>query len=588
MHTATPKTLRWRSNLGRRLPPATWSPRGFTLVEMLVAVTLVLLIMSMFAQIFQIAGSTITTQRGIAENDQRSRSLQNILKADLDKRTFRLVMPWTVGENGSLPDTLAVERQGYFYISENDPDDDTDDLIQFTMNINIQTKNPDLTVLYGKATAIPGATNLIQNPNQPEVDDGWPEANGAGQSPAAEVAYFLRGGKLYRRVLLLRQPLPLDLSISQPGFQDNSVSPAVFRDYFDPNLSFYASGNQQFWNDFDYSAFFDVSLAAADRHARFHSVDDLSNSSTQTQFPLGKPRWRFGHRLDTWRSSEFDADETYYGRFTQEETSHVNFRFPQALANITGNPIPTHTDTVPAMDVAPNYDFVFDSFQGGPRRGEDLILNNVQGFDVKVWDPTAQSGAGSFVDIGSTDPANPAAAFSMTSSTRLNNAYGPSTTAADNRVFDTWYPFPVVDGVIVTTPELDLHPLGSTDGQNDQPPFVNRTFTPGGGSGQQPFWTARAYSVGDLVFPTSANQRANGLRFYYRCVVAGGSGTSVEPTATEWPAAPGVRFEKASGEPTWEAVDNWRPLQAIQLTVRYLDVTSNQIRQSTIVHSFVD
>jgi prepilin-type N-terminal cleavage/methylation domain-containing protein len=156
--------------------------RGFTLVEMLVAVALVLLMMSMFAQIFQLAGGTITTQRGIAENDQRSRTVQNIIKGDLDKRTFRLVMPWSVGENGSLVDTDGINREGYFSYSENDPLNDLDDEIQFTINVNTRVKNPDLTPLYGKASA---------GPAQPDPNSwGWVNSNGVkqtmgGQRPTA-------------------------------------------------------------------------------------------------------------------------------------------------------------------------------------------------------------------------------------------------------------------------------------------------------------------------------------------------------------------------------------------------------------------
>ena len=62
---------------------------GFTLVEMLVSVALVLLIMTLFAQAFGIAAGSIKKQRGLAENDQRARSMVTILLGDLKKRTFR-------------------------------------------------------------------------------------------------------------------------------------------------------------------------------------------------------------------------------------------------------------------------------------------------------------------------------------------------------------------------------------------------------------------------------------------------------------------------------------------------------------------
>lgn len=218
---------------------------GFTLVEMLVAVALVLLMMSLFAQVFQLAGGTITTQRGIAENDQRSRTFQNVIKADLDKRTFRMVMPWgvgqampwAVGEDGSLAEVNAPLREGYFYISENDPLNDLDDELQFTMNVNALSKSTDLSSYYGRATTSSGwtSTDTSQTPNvtylnfsnQPEADDGWTIPNGTAEAPAAEVSYFVRGGKLYRRILLIRKALPVGFRTDgQPTFNDG-------RDAFD-------------------------------------------------------------------------------------------------------------------------------------------------------------------------------------------------------------------------------------------------------------------------------------------------------------------------------------------------------------------
>lgn len=540
---------------------------GFTLVEMMVAVTLVLLIMSMFAQVFQLAGGTITTQRGIAENDQRSRVLQNLIKSDLDKRTFRTVMPWARAEDGSLAEAMATQRMGYLYISENDPNSSRDDFLQFTISVDILSKNRDASPLYGKAIPIPNAGNLLAFPNQPEADDGWPNPNEIGESTAAEVSYFLRGDRLYRRVLLLRKPLALDVTNPQPGYLDHSVSPSVYRDFFDPDLSYYGT-SRSFWEDFDYSAFPLTDLG----HARFHGVDDLNNASVQTQFALGKPRYRFGHRRDLRTSREFDGSGNFFGRYTHEETSNANFHYPQAGPNFMNNPPGSFNMTTS----------VFTTLSGGSRRGEDLVMTNVHEFDVKVWDPLANGGFGRFVDIGGSD------AVAFLPANRQNATYGPWGLAENpgashfNNVFDTWFPFPFVDGVNVTAPEMDL----DGDGQNDLAPYrpLWHTRTSGGPT----LWGPQVYNAGDEVFPTLANSRNNGLRFYYRCVQGGGGPGSVEPTMQEWPSSPGARFQKAPGEPVWEAVDNWRPLQAIQITIRFVDPTSDQMRQLTVVHSLVD
>ncbi len=77
---------RWTLDVGRSKRTA------FTLVEMLVSVGLVILMMLMFTQIFQLATDQMGTQRGIAQNDQRSRTLTTIIKNDLDNRTFRILI----------------------------------------------------------------------------------------------------------------------------------------------------------------------------------------------------------------------------------------------------------------------------------------------------------------------------------------------------------------------------------------------------------------------------------------------------------------------------------------------------------------
>ena len=139
--------------------PLLTNRQGFTLVEMLVSVALVLLMMSIFAGIFQMASNSMSAQRGISENDQRARSIQTILKADLEKRTFRTVIPYSPNENLSSPIRFN-NREGYFYISVNDPADVTDDVIQFTVDMNVTVDNDDVTPVFGRGTQVvpPGTT----------------------------------------------------------------------------------------------------------------------------------------------------------------------------------------------------------------------------------------------------------------------------------------------------------------------------------------------------------------------------------------------------------------------------------------------
>ena len=317
---------------------------GFTLVEMLVAVALVLLMMSIFAQIFQMATGSLSQQRGIAENDQRGRFLTTTLRADLDQRTFRDVLPFRANEDThranedtqQLGDSLS-RRRGYFSIDENDPSDDTDDVLSLTASVNIKSQNADGSPFTGRAKLLSGlpitgvtsisrftvggdytalfpvgsrigiagssGTGVVKNndglyfvssaqfssgtttitiklnippngvpPNlntsltqqgtvylpesEPEFDDGV-FGNGTAVSSAAEVCYFLRNNVLYRRVLLIREPG--SGTDAQPIVPDGA----------------------SFWRDFDYSAF------NLNKRVRFHNAaESLSNSSIVT--PLTK------------------------------------------------------------------------------------------------------------------------------------------------------------------------------------------------------------------------------------------------------------------------------------------------------------
>jgi prepilin-type N-terminal cleavage/methylation domain-containing protein len=131
--------------------------RGFTLIEVMVVLALTLVMMAAFAQIFSMTGTIVAKQRGVGENDQSARILTTVLKNDLQNRTMRYVAPF----HPNMP-ALPVEtsRIGYFEYSENNPLDDTDDVLQFTIQVpftNPITGLPN-TPLYGTASFLPKQT----------------------------------------------------------------------------------------------------------------------------------------------------------------------------------------------------------------------------------------------------------------------------------------------------------------------------------------------------------------------------------------------------------------------------------------------
>ncbi len=131
---------------------------GFTLVELLVVVGLVLLMMSMFARIFVMATDTLSKQRGIAENDQRGRLLSMTLRGDLDRRTFRDVLPFRSNEDTRQLGHSLARRAGYFEIDEGDPGNDEDDVLQFTASVNISLHASSSTPFTGRSAALSGQT----------------------------------------------------------------------------------------------------------------------------------------------------------------------------------------------------------------------------------------------------------------------------------------------------------------------------------------------------------------------------------------------------------------------------------------------
>ncbi|MFN4920931.1 MAG: type II secretion system protein J, partial [Planctomyces sp.] len=316
--------------------PAGISRTGFTLVEMLVSVALVLLMMSLFASIFSMASGSVSTQRGISNHDQKARALTTLIKGDFSHRTQRYPLPFYPTESTATSPTPFGNRAGYLYISTNDPYSGQDDLVQFTVSADMLQEDTDSSPYYGRAVLLNDpsgntSTSLSVNPNQPEADDSSLTVNNTGSSTAAEVCYFVRNGNLYRRVMLLRQPLPvagreLDEQPTTSRGQDYFTSGSG---NFSVQTSSGAVATDDFWTYFDYSA----TAAAATGKAQFVGLSALNNEQARTVPAVANPAYRFGFNQFTGISREHAVlNGAFIGRFLQAETSAVNFNWPQRRA----------------------------------------------------------------------------------------------------------------------------------------------------------------------------------------------------------------------------------------------------------------
>lgn len=468
------------------------SRSAFTLVEMLVATALVVLIMFLFAQVFGMATNSMSKMRGMAELDQGARTITTVLTNDIHNRTFRDVQPFWPGQTSAVAGyDPAARRQGYFYISENDPRYDFDDVLQLTINVgnNIERSGTPFArgespavaarrdpsqrdpVQYGKTVQLaepfpdPDPTR-INHVNQPDFDDGTgpievspgvftsASPDGLGMSQYAEVSYFLRNGNLYRRVLLVRQPYDSSWGEQPDGIMGQYDLPDTI------------NGEGQFWRDFDYSAWFDEAVAPPTvKFSAAPSAMDNSWSAGGTIFggivipvSLGVPHFRFGHTIFTNTGTStglprefldyatpatpsdwpFEATApfaylptppatNFIGRFTVNECSHDNFGYPGRIhVNTTSGARENPIDPQTALTFDNRYRV--SEYANTNRRGDDLLMSNVHGFDVQVWDDVLNK----FVDLGH-DESVSGTPGRYHRSNNQNHAYG-------NR-FDTWNPF---------------------------------------------------------------------------------------------------------------------------------------------------
>lgn len=613
--------------------------RAFTLVEMLVAMTLVLLMMTLFGEIFGLATGAMNLQRAIAENDQQIRTLTTVLRGDLQKRTFRNAVPFFPLETQDDPTTSFHGREGYFYVSLNSSNNAVDNVLQFTVRSTIVDELNDDTPYYGSATTLGGSAAFLANSNQPEHDDGEINPNGAGSSTAAEVSYFVRSGNLYRRQLLIRDPLASTGADTDQPTRSDEVDFFVWDLGASPPAPILYTGD--FWDDFDYSAFSRYT-AAQQTGAGFVGISSLNNEfvngsngidavpSGSVPVSLGQSRYRFGFDPRTGLSREFgDSTGTFFiGRFTQEETSASNFNYPHMACEVSGggstlgsgNPMDaagtTLTDDLDETGASVP-DGRVDEFQrnsatgvsAGPRVGEDLLLTNVHEFRIDVWDERI----GKYVAIGHSEPADASGAFGdFHNSRNLNTAYAP--TGGFSSVFDTWHP-----GYDRDDADGDFNDTS----QPDNPPFRPMTWDPAGtsapapvNSGSNAFWDhtgTTEYIVGDVVFPPTEDFNVNGVLdggedgslptpsviavdnpgqidesgpvpvhgrvYYYQCVEAGPGASTAQPP---WGTTPG-QYHRTSDGYLWQVHSNLRPLKAIRVTVRFLHRQSGKMRQMTLI-----
>ncbi|MGD0901207.1 MAG: type II secretion system protein [Thermoguttaceae bacterium] len=325
---------------------------GYTLVEILVATTLTLILMTAVVTVFAGVGDGISKARRAMEQFDRLRTTAQQLRMDLQGVTV------TLDGRPARPE----ENRGYLEIIEGGmlsipqailvPSSGT------SQAINAVTGTPDLTV--GERGDILMFTT--RNAQRPFVGRYEP-VNLTLQSDVAEVAWFLRGKTLHRRVLLVA-----------PGVNQNSAFTALGSLAQRPN--YYANN--------------DISVRLVNNQLVANSLGDLTKREN-----------RFAHPVDV-----FPFDVRRWGSLglpTLAECSSPTWMVSSSGTWVNGSTPPvtpgpaiTQIDMWDSANIASAFGLTSGTISpdqylatGGTRQADDVVLGNVIGFDVKVWDPGA-------------------------------------------------------------------------------------------------------------------------------------------------------------------------------------------------------
>ncbi len=307
--------------------------RGLTLVEMLVSLVCVILLMLAYTQLFAEVGARINDARGAIDMTNRLRSAAQRLRDDLKGLTVE-VLPWQRPESGA----------GYFQIIEgifSDPPPPTSGTYRNNGNVN----DPATTDIDESAFPIgdtdDGMMFTVRSKNAPFTGKF---AGSTVQSEVAEVVWFLRPTV---------QPDPVNSS--NPALPTSPPTYTLYRRAFLVVPTY--AGNP--------TTFTGVTLPVSPSLIPPRNFYDVYDISTRVE----------GGRFVANTLADLTKRECRYGH---EVSDTSPFGFPHAVNSNWMLPFGV-TYTAP--------DYILDTSH--PRYGEDVVLTNVLAFDVQVWDPTA-------------------------------------------------------------------------------------------------------------------------------------------------------------------------------------------------------
>ena len=374
--------------------------RGYTLLEILIAVTLMMMIMLGVTQLFSSVGTQINNAQATLNMAGNLRSVKTRLEKDLALVTADLT---------KAPPMKAGINNGYFCIIEGMGAAHNNALLRTKDMANQSITTSDIA--YSADSEDLNYDNTVGDMDDiimftayaPEGQPFRGRLNGKMcESAAAEIILFCRGNTLYRRVLLIKPDAMF------------AGGPAGFYDRNDISARYDAVSGSMVANSLE-----DLSL----RQNRFAHLDAM----TAFPFNIHKNSACYYFRMPTLQEtthSKWDISKSYAWNFANSvdpanATSGpvLNYADPYVLAGLDtatsndlpkeasspfidfwDNPFPWKTLGTASGNEISNIDqttgvaaSLLEKDNEYPRRyAEDMLMTNVISFDVQVWDDVAK------------------------------------------------------------------------------------------------------------------------------------------------------------------------------------------------------
>lgn len=591
---------------------------GFTLLEVLMALTITLILLGTALELFTHVSQGITNSRSVMELHDQLRHAKNRLILDLRGASAPTIPPLSPEMHLGYFEYVEGPRVAYSQIATNSVGGDIgDNLSGSTSNqvVNSMIGDVDDILMFttsshdGKFNGRAGVRNGVIN---------------AVKSRHAEVAWFLRRASavssirndgraeyytLYRRQFVVVPNGAPYLKLSGQKWTTDWGD----MDYGNMDLSLRPLGG-----NFD-NSYYPKNLAtgrnAIDPMPQRNSLGDLTKRENRS---LHQPfLWPYEM---VYVSPAFPGSAIYNpsaGRGSPAELSlptlleqtHKDFPLPiqEMISGTAGTYVPktTFTPTPPPGYAIQGVGTRSSGFGNGSRQGSDIILSNVVSFDVKAWDPGAPVFRASSPTTNSTSAGVvvPGDAGYVRALDRFNSspavadlqpvafgAFGDlNYMATESANFDT----------VVARYRAYMDPLSSSTASTLQKMERGALFN---GKCQLP----RAHFGCPSEGPLSKNPYANtrqlapnvwdtwSTHYEYDGIDNDGDGTideftnGVDDNSNGLVDEPSVATTYGVGIGEQEAPPPYRwPLRGIKITLRVVEHDSKQVREVTVVHEFV-